>query len=741
MNGQKGGSFLWWQGSFQGGMIEITRGTVVDTIRITASASALLAMDSGVVDLKGYAPNDPARYFKATLGNTTSTLAYSAGYALSTPTAKSKTKPATVPYGQMLGTVTLPPFAGHVIDGAAPSFSQNKVSAPTLIDNPQNEALANKKSVAAACPASIFTGRTRMYVQALYGRPLYAAPETQGALPSYFPALGGGGGTPTLTLQAFKRSDDTVQYAPVTVDTSTGLCFIAATGAHFLITVGVGGLTVYPLKSSAAGEAARKFLTGIPANKGSSAPLSPADTEKLEAFILSYSLPDVKNAFIVPLGVTSGGYGMGYGWHWNWSGTAADIVTMTTFNQPPINSGAQFQAQAAMESTYRRITVSISSSGVWTGSNTVLEGPVRWAVHRGYWCIAEPVWGTLSMAKTTPRNSTLFNCDAPFYVFYNRDAVQLCRVKVDQKPNEPANRTMSYLYASAGYQGAIDELTCGLLDGFVNDKTVNPAAYKATFSCGGVVYADLTMPQAFTEAVITLKKGAVTYPPTNFNNTSGFGVTTINYGYPAPWNGSPGYSTILIQQSLPEYYGLITIAATRTAKTRSTTRSSTATLIVPLFDAQAIFMEGTNYENVADSNVVITTHASLGAWGECSGAQVLVSHNPDGTPNYLATPPDEYPKWSAGYNGAALTTNNPAPSSVENDTPKYKLVGLGGALDVVMADLGSFHDNSLDAPTVNYGALSGASATSPVVISQGRLVPAAGVVDAVPTNPALVGWV
>src|SRR6185369_14301363 len=178
-------------------------------------------------------------------------------------------------------------------------------------DDPHDDALWAKKYAASKVPASIFTGRTRLYVQAMYGRPLYRYGSDNEVEPANDPAgpVLAALSPPSLALAAFTRADDTHSYPPVTITTSAGVRFDAATGRHWLMIVNGASLTVYPLLSCRAGESARKYLAGAALPDG--ATLSAADREKLEAFVLAYCRPDVKNAFNVTLGAASSGYAMG----------------------------------------------------------------------------------------------------------------------------------------------------------------------------------------------------------------------------------------------------------------------------------------------------------------------------------------------------------------------------------------------------------------------------------------------
>lgn len=733
-----------------GGRWDMPDGEVV-TVRIEGDheyieirgGTLTLAMDSGIVDLKGVEAAAPARYIPATRGETTSTQAYIAGYVPGTKEWAHWLDKSTAGQ-QLIGKVSFPPFAGHIRPAAeAQSFEPKRVAVTpattpaTWTYAPSDDALAGKKFTASKIPASIFTGRTRLYVQAIYGRPLYdynsdaaasdsAAARTIAALASLSP--------PSLAIPAFKRSDDTVNYDPVIITTSTGLYFDPVTGKHWLMQIGGAGLTVYPMKATGAAEKARKSLVG--------GTLSADDKTKLESYVLAYSLPDAKNAFNVSFGVFSGpSYSMGYSWHWNFSGTKADIVTATTFNQDPVG----LQPRAAMESTHRRIAISIDTDGTWTATVSVVEGPTRWAVHRAYWCITEPQWGGMTTLKSTPQNSTVFACDAPIYCFYNGDTLQTVRVNVSLSPATPRVRTMTPGFATnTNYGTFIDEFTAGVIGGFCEDAESVGAYYAATFTCGGVTLDQLNLPWTGSAARIDIINTGFQPGVLGFDNTY-YGTHDFTYGYPLGWGpiGRPGdpvphYEIVTIPNCLIEGDSPPIIRYTRRAYSLTRTGSSTATIIVPFYDSEAVFMEGTRYVETVNTGITSSTHASDTLASQTTQWQ-LDFFDPVTGAQY--SPAGSYVKYLVSGTTAALTTSNPPDETIDTTTPVgAKLVCKAGAVQATMADLGSYHDNSLDVATVNYSAWSGAATVSPVAFSPTRISPV-GVPGAIPQYPVLVGWV
>ena len=682
-----------------------------------------LDMDSGVIDLKG------VNYANATRQDTLSTQSYLVPYALGATGGRWKkwfSDPAQGRANQLIGTVEVPKFTGHLLgdNTRAPSFEAARQPAtpqtnpPSFTYNPADDALKAKKNMANGCPASIFTGRTRLYVQAMYGRPLY----NYGGDSSLQPSSSGTGrpslvstAPPALSLPAYIRSTDTVTYPAVTIDTSAGVRFDPVTGKHWLMVINGDNLDVYSLLAP---KIVEKLRLSLFAGGG----LSAADIEKLEAYILAYSLPDVANMFSVSAGSASPGYSMGYGWHWNWSGTAADIVTSTRFSQAGIYE--------AMESTQRRITVTVAADGTWSAARAVIEGPTRWAVNRLYWCVAEPDWGALAMLKSTPKNSTMFTCDAPFYAFYKRDALQVCRAKVTVVAGDPNTRNFSLNFCVSTYGGAVAELTAGLLDGFCEDIPASGSYFKAAFSCAGAVTADLILGKTTTGARYDVYQKAIFTPSVRFpaddQPVIAGGTSTIETGYDVPY--TTGYTLVVSNgPGTVLHYTVPDISYYRELSTMTRDSSSTATIIVPFYDSEAIFVEGTNTTNETRSGRAVSyrfnnafARAPLQFSGASANTGILYA--------YLVS----------GSAGNLITNTTPADSVVATATSLTKLSTMAGVLDATMNDLSSFHDGN-DYAQVNYKAWAGAAVSTPA-FAPGHIA-AVGVVGAIPTFPALVGWV
>ena len=209
------------------------------------------------------------------------------------------------------------------------------------------------------CPPSLFTGKTRLYVQCLYG-----------ALES----IEGG-----LTLNSSGLSIPTLTVNGVIIDTSCGVLYDAATSTHYLLSVTTGLAHRLSVKKSA------KWL--VPLLKDVT--ISAADKAKIEAYILAASVPSgVGQNMDLPPRIAGG---MGYGWHFNWIGTAADCVGLSS-------AISSIDGLACYESEHFRISFTISEAGFVRGLlSTISKG--KWRNKRDYQVICHPIWDLSGFLK------------------------------------------------------------------------------------------------------------------------------------------------------------------------------------------------------------------------------------------------------------------------------------------------------------------------------------------------------
>jgi len=702
----------------------------------------LLPMDSGAVDIGIVNPNfpviSPGNLYEA--GNATS---YNAPFVIPEDGSVWRKNPAP-DAGQISGNLAhkAQSFRGAVpIDKTrARSFSpgneiDTSTSPATAKDLDYDEALLVKKLTASLCPASMFTGRCRLWVQAMYGQYTYKE-QAVGSIATKVPTsppppVFAGEGQPALFVTAKKPSEGRVW-----VGTSTGV-HLSPTGKHWLIVITRSVTNIYPLRSDAAGEKARKYL--IPGKAGK---LTPQDVENLEAHILSTARP-VISEMTTCAGVDIHAWSMGYGWHWNWSGTCADIVVTENFKQP--NDGTvNGSFLEAMESTHWRFSLSESvTDGVttWNGSSATVEGPIKWSAPRPFWTLCEPDWAFLGMVKVNPRYTTQFACNAPFYAFYKKDDLVVCRVAFTQVDEVPPNRAVvsnftpsrNNVYAESWYGGVITGQTEGMMGGSCTDQYTTKyfsgsvqvgGEYTASNLLVGMVHAEQFHSTTYLSA------GTPTYSPPEAN--------AGNYNYAIGYTLASGtYSTTYDFSEFRAYvYSYPSDTSVIDEKT-NIWESSEVTLIAPVYDAEALFAHS-QHDKVTTgrerTETIWTVHGLLRSTRAHHGT-------------YPGTPGAEYVYYDVsspelGGMGHTEPNNLPDIDLAESWGVRMELVSKT-TVPVTNFSAGSIHMNDTDdSVPESLWAISGTGTREPVVISNNRFAPVGAPADlSKQTYPVLVGWV
>lgn len=676
------------------------------------------AMDSGVVSLLSIASADPNRYLPGVLYETPKVAAYNAAFVLTPPETYWRYNPATT--GQMSGSITkAKAFRGRVpIDAqTAKSFEPGTIldssDPPAKISDPADDNLYVKKVLAVLCPPSVFTGRCRLWVQSMYGRHMHKV-DSDG-LPGDAVTL------PTLNLDLgapalYVKGRAAVGTVDVLVDTNTGVYLDPTTGRHWMLKPSAGYVYIYPLKSSACGEQVRRFLvSGTDADL-----LNQADRDRLEAFVLAECRPDTTQVIQVDMGASVQNYSMGYGWHWNWTGLTADIVVNDTFNQDSTNS--------AMRSSHHRIQMTPPTDETpWQCTYTLVEGPKDWTLYRAYWTIAEPSWQDGVLVKTTPKNSTVSACDAPFYAFYVGDTLKTCRVSVTLQTGAAA--AVEYYNCSG-----TNCYTVGANEGWRRATNAEANHYAAVFTCAGVStplvpVGATTVINSFTE-VMNKSFGAWDGGSTPFPSFGSW-THTVSDDYGTSYSSVTQTANMLKQTR----YKIQTFD-TRVSS-GSITRTGSATVVIPFYDAEAVYLQSsTETITTYDSSTVyhlsngILTGGALGAF--------LVGDLTDGTPSEFNSAAG-YGAFAADFHDLASTTFETAPGNTTTTSTDQKMVGHAGPLTATFTHLSEFHDNTAETVGATFATISSTDNDYPIVIAPGYVSPVG--VTSPPSVPALVGWV
>lgn len=714
-------------------------------IRITGGGALALPLDSGVVDMGAFLEANPATWLAGTLYETDYVTAYNVPFALQAPDfdpPRLYPNPGVLA-GQFSGIlrktgIQLTTYRGEVPvdEEPAQSFRPRQIEdgsdPPVLIDDPADANLAAKKAVAGYCPASMFTGRARLYAQSLYGAHAYANSSNSELVATIPFALNdvGSGDRPALVLNNRIASADSV-----TMTSGSCVYLDPATGKHYLFTF-EGGVRCYVLKSSQAGERLRPYLITDEPVEGLEV-LSEEDRAHLEAYILSQSLPsgtgttdDEGREFAS--GSVQARFGMGFSWHWNWDGTTGDIVEHSTFDQGGGNT--------AMRATWRRATIAKTSTpGYFTVSETVVEGPTDWAVYRSVWTITYPDWSTGEQIKLTPKTSSVFACDAPLYAFYVGNDLKTCRVTVELT-TAPANyrEQSDYFTNSSSYGGVFDDKwTYKLQGGFVEDHAPTAASYyEATFTCGSVTLDTLEFgrTEANYREEIT-EKTAGSY--SSGTGSGGFGTRNVPVGdsltHPLSANS---WNTVSVTGTLTAQNQQMVVTYNLYTGNYNVTYTSRATLVVPFYDAEAVYFEGTRTKSTSWTrrNQVCTTPFGGGEF------MVREIHNVSGVDtNY------ERFGWEQGGPSSRITTSvtSDTTTTVAADTTlasTSKLIGHAGVVDATFSNLSSFHDNNAESVATPMPTISGTRVDDEAVVIAAGHITEVGTPFA-PAVAALVGWV
>lgn len=352
-------------------------------------------------------------------------------------------------------------FSPRTYDGGKDEFGNEL---PRVVDG-ADQNLVDKKRAAVFCPPSMFTGRARLYAQAMYGRALYVrGKEPQDALVPT-PTVVFGRGDPGFLLPDYAGSGERVW-----MNFNTGVFLDPVTKSHWLLCPTLGSITIYPLIADEMGERARFRL-----KQGK---LNDEDTLHLEAYILSSCRPDMSKA--VTLSITEiVPWASGYGWHWNWSGTTADMVRVTgsvPYDYSFTSSHYRLTTTGTVIPDYDPLDPKYvpgspeyvddptrSGDTKWEAQAFKVSGPHRFMVHTPVCCVVHPNWTNRYFGydldhipiywseKLTINPSgwaQLFSfSDVPLYAFYKKDELQVAKLSLAIE-GETRPRSIEY---SPGY--------------------------------------------------------------------------------------------------------------------------------------------------------------------------------------------------------------------------------------------------------------------------------------------------
>ncbi len=708
-------------------------------IRIEGGGCTLL-MDSGVMDVITIAPGYPGtpgellKYLPGILYEAGSAITYNANFTEVKDGAK--LNPSKLSDGQLSGDLVAGvKFKGYI--RPQQSFAPRLIDVspatdpPTKQSDPADDTLWIKKRTAILCPASIFTGRTRLWVQAMYGLHLNEYTKDGSAKRTNPPMefIAETAAAPALWIPPYVRKGDEAYYPDILLDTSCGVWLDTTTGEHWLIHVGDIQINMYPLMSSPCGERVRHFL------KVSNTALSVVDKHHLETYILARSLPDSKFKVRSADSNSAGRFSMGYGWHWNYSGTRADIVVNFQYAQDNIDTSL---AKFGMESTHYMLIpaqtkLSEPEGGwkpddirfTWGSPVTVVEGPTKWAVSRYYFPILEPDYSIFALSKITTQFSNLFACDAPFYCFYEKDELQMCRVKAEYVDTVPGYIVENNVFGPEGW-------TIGMNTG---DRTVfedTPAHFKYTFTCGatssGVLPYGKVTPWPNKRVISNKTAGEW------ISTGDGFGSYATRYlNISDDFGGNAAIVAVTSYYLAPEHK---VVSFDSVSSSGHTEEWGIAKIVVPFWDAEACYMQWySRRDDYYDSHAVGSYHHSAGMSYSFLNRHVCLGPLEGDVPYYFS-----FSGQGAPGTSTVDSLDNTIPPPVLTEVAKDEiLVAKGGARPAAFIASGEFHDNASAIVQQTFPTLSSVSSTDPVIIA--RALPANVGISASVAAPAIIGWV
>lgn len=515
---------------------------------------------------------------------------------------------------------------GMTQDGAVTRAFKATVDSAGLRTN--EASLAAKKLCAVRAPASIFTGKLRLYFQAQYGAKLAAwrfRANVANAPPSLDRDATANGETITFQFHSV--------HTGIYTDTDK---------QHWLVQLGVKGafstpntVNIFRMKAGTCAEAQRKKLKDLT--------ISSVNRERIEAYILSQSFPEWDFCISIPCSIPIN-QGLGYGWHFNWSGGKADIVGVET-----INTGGETYKH---KSTHYRINITRSETHADDSTNTALgnEG-LRWSaaletVQVAEWknskwqqVIATPEWSDHTLSVFGTLWGDRFGDGAPIYVFYTRDKLNVVRFSLnggDSVAIYEVKSSPSYFggnrYSEGVPIGAPCSLsTCGLEGGTSELSTRNSRMLSSSFTCEDAGVSATS--DSYTYTRITQSEKSITGTYSYGGGSIGGGesvnlpagcptVTTSTYGCVA--SSTPNYTLLVgpASYSLGVYY----LSFSRQSVSGTHGEGFKTLCVIPLGDAEAVYLWGDKTTLDDDSGTTTQTnglYSSYGGWTAVQGASTI----------------------------------------------------------------------------------------------------------------------
>lgn len=611
-------------------------------LRIWVGGRCELYLESGIVDVGSIGPANPAF----------------------NDSGKLYTNPALAAIPELNGLLKLPlvaespakPISGDVAESFKKKIVTDEFGNETVDQSSLSE-LQRKKLTVATVPPSLFTGKTRLYVQSIYGRRLkHFKPWSMN--PEYQP--------PAIRYSGTQVGESYT----VDISTNTGV-YTTEDYEYFLITVAYGtaqNVTIRKLEAeSACVEGARAYLVK---NKST---LTEEKKTALEAYILSGSYPS--NAVVFAADATVDVvWQMGYGWHFNWSGTACDIVKVDTIS----TGGATYKHK----STHYRMEFARDKDKIIPVSDPPLtpvqQERMRWAAIKqttveeaewknGKWqqVIAFPDWSVNQLEIFGTQLGARFGDEAPIYCFYRRDELQVVRFSLSGGDSVVMHSRTSSPASSYGVLGWVtctpppsDVVTRGFEGVSYADYTRNSMPVSASFNVGATsvggeseAYSGMggsysTKTRTYNDSFFSPSYGTVNAPVGPAEEK----FVTVGTGACATskwdWNSS-GHATVSLGPGYISNAWYIQAEYSHTTYSRSYATQANLLCVIPFGDAEAAYFWGSQHTVESDTGETKNLRNNLQALVDIvklDGAEAAESYNyysvgDVGSPSVLSTAP------------------------------------------------------------------------------------------------------
>lgn len=553
-------------------------------LRIWVGGRCELYLESGIVNVGSIGPANPAF----------------------NDNGKLYTSPALDAMPELNGLLALPltteappkPASGDVAESFKKKVTVD-VNGNETVDQASLSELQRKKLTVALVPPSLFTGKTRLYVQAIYGRRLKHFKQWSMNL-DFQPAA----------LRYTSRRDG-AEYV-VDIYTNSGI-YTTEDYRYFLLRVEGGSeqyITVRELMAeSACVEAARAYLVKNEER------LTEAKKMALEAYILSGSYPSNDITFRLDAVIPTTG-ALGYGWHFNWSGTACDIVQVNTIDL----GGGLYEHESAhhrMEfSRDKDKPIPVSEPSLtpaqqerirWAAIKQAVVETKKWKNSKWQQVIAYPDWSASKLQIFGQLWGSRFGAGAPLYCFYRKDELQMVRFSLsggESKVESECTSEPSW-FMGVRARGPSSGFPCGAYANVgdhastaeIKEYTETPTT--AAFDCNGNTVGTTTQSYAFsrysrssltieTKAALGGSGGYIGSGDTGTFNSGAPDVTTsVNGCYVSHTSAQ---STVGGPFSWVEH----TINVDYSVETLSGSHSESGNLlfVVPFYDAEAVYLYG-----------------------------------------------------------------------------------------------------------------------------------------------------